>query len=910
MDALDRDRFAAGILALALAAPAAAQVFDVPDFQAGSPTFASSLQEVDVAPHPDGGFAVVWGEFGSTLGAGNRIVTHRFLRSGLPASPPVRIDTSGYGLYPNIVADKAGGFVGAWMWSKEGTARALYARRLSGAGVGVSSETRVDTPSTGPMIAGSVACRDSGCVYFWKQNGLWVRAYDRFGSPLTSAVAVGSNTPAFEADIDTFADGRFVVVWTNRWLDDRSWARLYHADLTPVGPAFALDTHGLVDEVATGAGDEFAVVGHAHFDEATGGEAGPRGETWMRRFRGDGTPIGDRVVVRTVPASVVTMADAAYDSRGNLFVVWREYDMDSTVMARARARAYSASGDPLGPDFEVTAAPAAEIQTVALADDCFANAWYFRGKVHANVVCLCGGEACGDGVVDGTCEACDDGNRADGDGCDSNCTISGCGNGRVGPGEACDDGNHVDGDGCDSNCTVTACGNGLRTGAEQCDDGNLISDDGCDANCRPSGCGNGLVGGDEACDDGNGTSGDGCDVDCSVSSCGNGIAAGGEECDDGNLVDGDGCDSNCTRSSCGNAVVAGGEECDDANRKSGDGCDRDCLVESCGNGRREGNEECDSGGAPEGGEGEGDLEAEEDGCTPSCVLRARHDSVVLDRKAVALSIPVGNAPFRSNVVVQVKNADVRPVREFPGHSIRLVALDGDCPAGTVSQQPDFDRGVPGVQDTAMVAGGVPATAIAEVTVARGAFSPFDHRIPERCTLWFHAAEASGDSVDPTPDNNSLAVHLDVTDTADPVRRDDDEFYVEAMAPVTVKLAKGQGLLTRQIKPAVRRSRDLPASVADLEVTVSASDGDCPPGTVGFVDFDRRVAGQQARLMLRRGRRAKGTLGLVIRAEAFDSPGDDSPRRCTALVTATGAGDTDPSNNTTRLVIDLIDRNDF
>ena len=28
------------------------------------------------------------------------------------------------------------------------------------------------------------------------------------------------------------------------------------------------------------------------------------------------------------------------------------------------------------------------------------------------------------------------------------------------------------------------------------------------------------------------------------------------------------------------------------------------------------------------------------------------------------------------------------------------------------------------------------------------------------------------------------------------------------------------------------------------------------------------------------------------------------------ITATGAGDTDPSNNTTRLVIDVLDRNDY
>ena len=48
-----------------------------------------------------------------------------------------------------------------------------------------------------------------------------------------------------------------------------------------------------------------------------------------------------------------------------------------------------------------------------------------------------------------------------------------CGDGVINlEGEECDDGNTTDGDGCDSNCTTTRCGNNVRTAGEQCDDGN------------------------------------------------------------------------------------------------------------------------------------------------------------------------------------------------------------------------------------------------------------------------------------------------------------------------------------------------------------------------------------------------------------------------------------------------------
>jgi len=68
-----------------------------------------------------------------------------------------------------------------------------------------------------------------------------------------------------------------------------------------------------------------------------------------------------------------------------------------------------------------------------------------------------------------------------------------CGNGVLGPGEECDDNNRANGDGCDFNCTRTRCGNRVVSGTtgERCDDGNLIDGDGCDAECQREECENG-----------------------------------------------------------------------------------------------------------------------------------------------------------------------------------------------------------------------------------------------------------------------------------------------------------------------------------------------------------------------------------------------------------------------------------
>jgi bacillolysin len=77
---------------------------------------------------------------------------------------------------------------------------------------------------------------------------------------------------------------------------------------------------------------------------------------------------------------------------------------------------------------------------------------------------------CGDGVFDAG-EECDDGNVIDGDGCDSNCLLTGCGNGIVTSGEVCDGG-----DCCSAGCQIEAPGticadDGSPCSVHQCDAG-------------------------------------------------------------------------------------------------------------------------------------------------------------------------------------------------------------------------------------------------------------------------------------------------------------------------------------------------------------------------------------------------------------------------------------------------------
>ncbi|HMV66425.1 MAG TPA: hypothetical protein PKA64_06210 [Myxococcota bacterium] len=109
------------------------------------------------------------------------------------------------------------------------------------------------------------------------------------------------------------------------------------------------------------------------------------------------------------------------------------------------------------------------------------------------------GEACDDGVNDGSYGGCMPGCRA---------RAPYCGDGAVDEGEACDDGvNDGSYGSCAYDCAAAgpSCGDGQTNGPEACDDGvNDGSYGGCKPGCLERGprCGDGRVTAAEVCDDG------------------------------------------------------------------------------------------------------------------------------------------------------------------------------------------------------------------------------------------------------------------------------------------------------------------------------------------------------------------------------------------------------------------------
>jgi hypothetical protein len=273
-----------------------------------------------------------------------------------------------------------------------------------------------------------------------------------------------------------------------------------------------------------------------------------------------------------------------------------------------------------------------------------------------------------------------------------------------------------------------------------------------------------------------------------------------------------------------------------------------------------------------------------------------HDVVVGALKPLNLKVAPGNTQVAKNLRVKVTNADAKG---SIGYIATLIVANG-CPPGVDVGAPTFS----GQSKSVFLKPGQSRAATVPVVVTSDAFAPLNHIAPSRCRLTFVATSLIA-SLDPNPSNNMVTAEINVTDGNDPDQATTDESFIRSLAPLKLKLARGAASAAKTIKTKVGNADILPVAEkpGDL-IGVVVSEGDCPAGTVSTAAPETvTVAG---------GKKQKSALTVTADAAAFTSAGAKSPARCTAEVTTTGPTDpdADPTNNTTKLVIDVFDRNDF
>ena len=277
------------------------------------------------------------------------------------------------------------------------------------------------------------------------------------------------------------------------------------------------------------------------------------------------------------------------------------------------------------------------------------------------------------------------------------------------------------------------------------------------------------------------------------------------------------------------------------------------------------------------------------------------DSVVLPPKPVNVLIEEGQTSVTKSLTIKVRNADVKPAREKPGHLIQLTVRDGTCPAGTVAGRPDFDRQTAGAQDTVLIKGGATKHTKIPLVFDASSYPTSNSVAPFRCSLAVSVA-AAGDTenIDPTSANNAVPVEVNVINQNSMQTSTAGDVVVMSAKPV--KLPIGRHSATMQ-KVRTIGIKLLNADAAPETVTVMGDDGTCPAGTL--------MVEPPGSATLAGGRSGTVKVQLVASNAAFLTANNKAPARCTATLTVSGSGsDPDLSNNTTQVVIDVDDREDY
>ncbi len=283
------------------------------------------------------------------------------------------------------------------------------------------------------------------------------------------------------------------------------------------------------------------------------------------------------------------------------------------------------------------------------------------------------------------------------------------------------------------------------------------------------------------------------------------------------------------------------------------------------------------------------------------------DAVVLPGKPLKVTIASNTTSVTKTLSIAVRNADTVD---------RTIALSVDasaCPSGMAGAL-DFDPTTPTVADTSiMVPAGKTKKAKLPLTINSSDFASFNFKAPARCTLLFTASAAVlGGSNDPNPSNNAAVVELSVIDKNDPEQTVTHETTIKSARPTSLSIGIGKTTGTKKLTAAVGNADYKPTAENPGDaITLSASTA-CTGLTLSTPICDPLTT--SATVTVKGGTTKSCKLTATANASQITTANQKSPQRCRVTLTATGPSNPqmsplDGSNNSTELVIDVLDKND-
>jgi Ca2+-binding RTX toxin-like protein len=322
-----------------------------------------------IAMDPDGNFVVTWSSSGQD-GSGYGIYAQRYQDDGQSDATPVggefRVNTYTTSTQSRsaIAMDADGNFVVTWQSSgQDGSSFGIFGQRYSSTGGTLGSEFLLNTFTTGLQVRPAIAMAPSGSfVATWTSDGQDGSDYGIYARRYTSAaVAMGNE---FQVNIYTLGrqhnsaiamdrDGNFVVAWqsfaqSSTSNDNDIFARRFNASGSAMSGEFQVNTYTTSSQwepaVAMSPGGDFVITWNSH------GQDGEGFGIFAQRYSATGTPVGGEFQVNTSTAGSQRQPAIAMDRDGDFTIAWEtRYSGNIGVFAQR----YTSDGNRAGDEIQV-----------------------------------------------------------------------------------------------------------------------------------------------------------------------------------------------------------------------------------------------------------------------------------------------------------------------------------------------------------------------------------------------------------------------------------------------------------------------------------------------------------------------------------------------------------------------------
>jgi Ca2+-binding RTX toxin-like protein len=338
-------------------------------FQVNTYTTFSQVQPA-IAMDPDGNFVVTWSSSGQD-GSGYGIYAQRYQDDGESDASPVggefqvNTHTTSNQSRSAIAMGQDGNFVVLWQsFGQDGSDLGIYGQRYASTGATLGSEFRLNIHTTDGQSRPAIAMAPSGSfVSTWSSfgqdgsaEGVFARRYNSSGVAIGNEFQVNIHTTSGQANsaIAMDQDGNFVITWHSFAQDGDSFgifARRFNDNGNPIGGEFQVNTYTTSSQrqpaIAMSPDGDFVITWQSY------GQDGDGSGIFAQRYSATGTPLGEEFQVNTTTVGNQQNPAIAMDRDGDFTIAWGTYyyDLENRGIFAQR---YFYDGTPAGDEIQVT----------------------------------------------------------------------------------------------------------------------------------------------------------------------------------------------------------------------------------------------------------------------------------------------------------------------------------------------------------------------------------------------------------------------------------------------------------------------------------------------------------------------------------------------------------------------------